>query len=64
MHDGVDLTMCKEKKRPSILKYQPNIASKPATGMLSYTLTKNEHLASLKAVKLGPFVHVREVSNL
>ena len=41
-----------------------NIASKPATGTQSYTLTKNKHLKSLKAVKLGLLVHVRVVSYL
>ena len=61
---GVDLTKCKQKKRSSILKYKSNIASKPATGMQSYTLTKSKHLTSLKAVELGSLEHVQDVSNL
>ena len=32
---------------------QSNIASKPATGMQVYTMTKNKNLTSLKAVELG-----------
>ena len=51
-HD-VDLTMCKQKKRPSVLKYQSDIASKPASETQSFTLTKNRHLTSLKAFELG-----------
>ena len=47
----------------TILKYQSNIASKPATGMQRYTMTKNLHLTSLKAVELGSLVHVMDVSN-
>ena len=43
---GVDLTMCRQKKRASILKYQSNIASKPAPGMQSYIMAKNKHLPS------------------
>ena len=53
LHDwshGVALTVCKYKIRPSILKHQSNIATKPATGMQRYTLTKNKHLTSLKAI--------------
>ena len=68
LHDlshGVDLAMCKQTKRPSVIIYQSNIASKPATGTpQSYTLTKNRHLTSLKAVELGSLVHVRVLSNL
>ena len=30
-----------------MLKYQSNIASKPATGMQGNTMTKNKHLTSL-----------------
>ena len=40
LHD-VDFTMCKLKKRPSILKYQSITASKLATGMQGYIMTKN-----------------------
>ena len=59
-HD-VDLKMCELSKH---LRYQSNIASKPSIGMQSYTLTKNKHLMSLKAVELRSLVHVRDVSNL
>ena len=40
--------MCKQKKRPSILKYQSNIASNPAIGMHRYRMTKPKHLRQLK----------------
>ena len=55
LHDllhGVDSTMCKQGKHRIMLKCQSNIAPKPATGMQGYTMTKNKHLTSLKAVKL------------
>ena len=63
LHDwlhGVDSTMCKYKKRPSMLKYQSNIASNPATGMQSFALTKINITTPLKAVELGSLVHVRD----
>ena len=46
-----------------MLKYQANIASQHTTGMQRYTLTNNKHLTSLRAVELGSFVHVRDISN-
>ena len=63
LHD-VDFTMCKQKKRPSILKYQSNIAPKPATGKQGYSMTQNKHLTPLKAVELWSLAHVRDLSNL
>ena len=58
---SVDITMWEQKKHPSILKYQSNIGSKPATGMQGLTITKNKHLTSLKAVKLGSgFIEPKE----
>ena len=39
-------------------------ASKPATGIQRYTLIKNQHLTSLKAVEFGSLVRVRDTSNL
>ena len=55
LHDllhGVDSTICKQRKHRIMFKCQSNIASKPANGMQGYSMTKNKHLASLKAVKL------------
>ena len=60
LHDllhGVDYTMCKQRKHRIMLKCQSNIDSKPATGMQGYTMTKNKHLTSLKAVELRSLVH-------
>ena len=56
LHD-VDFTMCKQKKRPSILKYQSNIAPKPATGKQGYSMTQNKHFT-------WSLVHVRDLSNI
>ena len=54
---GVDSTMCKQRKHRIMLKCKSHIASKPAAGMQGYTMTKNKHLMSLKAVELRSLVH-------
>ena len=53
--------ICKSKKRLCILKYQSNIASKHDTGMQRYTISKNKHLMSFKAVELGSLAHPRDI---
>ena len=53
----VDSTMCKQRKHPIMLKYHSNSASIPATGIQGYTMTKNNHLTSLKVVELRSLVH-------
>ena len=45
--------MCKLKKRPSVLKYQSNFASKPATSVQRF-----------KAVEFGSSVHERNILNV
>ena len=60
LHDllcGVDSTMCNQRKHRIMLKGKSNNASKPATGMQGYTMIKNTHLTSLKAVELRSLVH-------
>ena len=52
------------KKRPIILEYQSNIASKAATGMQRYTVIKDKHSSSLKAVELGSLVQAHDKSKL
>ena len=54
---GVNSTMCKQRKQCIMQTCQSNIASKTATGLQGYTMTKNKHLTSLKAVELRLLVH-------
>ena len=41
-----------------------NIASKPATRIQGYTMTKKKHLTSLKAVRVEVVGALRDLSNL
>lgn len=61
---GVEFTICNQKKYPTILKYQSNIASRPATGTQGYTMVNDKHLTSLESVRLGSSVHERDLSKL
>ena len=49
--------MCKQRKHRVVLKCQSNIASRPATEMQGYTMTKNKYLTSLKASELRSLVY-------
>ena len=60
LHDllyGVGYTMCKQRKHRIMLKRWSNVASKSATVMQGYTMTKNKHLTSLNCVELRSLVH-------
>ena len=57
-------TMCKQGKHPIMLKCWSNFASKLASGMQGYSMTKNKHLMSLRAIKLRSLVHQGDLSNL